>query len=44
MPGLNGIEVLTRLRKRKKCPKVILITSDDTPETLLRAIGEQAYQ
>jgi CheY-like chemotaxis protein len=44
MPGLNGIEVLARLRKWKKHPKVILITSDDTPETLLRAIREQAYQ
>lgn len=44
MPGLNGIEVLARLRKRKTRPKVILITSDDTPETLLRAIREQTYQ
>jgi CheY-like chemotaxis protein len=44
MPGLNGIEVLARLRKRKTHPKVILITSDDTPETLLNAIREQAYQ
>jgi anti-sigma regulatory factor (Ser/Thr protein kinase) len=32
------------LRKNDKKPKVIVMTSDDTPETLLSAIREEAYQ
>jgi two-component system, OmpR family, response regulator len=45
MPKMNGFEVLAALRKTKKVtPKIIVMTSDDTPETLLGAIREQAYQ
>src|SRR5208282_4451517 len=44
MPKMNGFEVLSALRKTKSKPKVIVMTSDDTPETLLSAIREQAYQ
>jgi len=44
MPRMNGLEVLAALRKNNKRPKVIVMTSDDTPETLLGAIREQAYQ
>ncbi len=44
MPKKNGIEVLAAMRKMKSAPKVIVMTSDDTPETLFRAIREQAYQ
>jgi DNA-binding response OmpR family regulator/anti-sigma regulatory factor (Ser/Thr protein kinase) len=44
MPKKNGLEVLAALRKTKKRPKVIIMTSDDTPETLLSAIREEAYQ
>jgi CheY-like chemotaxis protein len=44
MPKMNGLEVLAALRKSKKHPKIIVMTSDDTPETLLGAIREQAYQ
>ena len=44
MPRMNGLEVLAALRKAKKRPKVIVMTSDDTPETLLSAIRGQAYQ
>jgi len=44
MPKMNGLEVLAALRKTKKRPKVIVMTSDDTPETLLGAIREEAYQ
>ena len=36
MPKMNGLEVLTKLRSVKKQPKIIVMTSDDTPETLLR--------
>ena len=44
MPKMNGLEVLAALRKTKRRPKVIVMTSDDTPETLLGAIREEAYQ
>lgn len=43
MPELSGLEVLARIRTGPKRPKVIVMTSDGTSETLLRAIKEQAY-
>jgi CheY-like chemotaxis protein/anti-sigma regulatory factor (Ser/Thr protein kinase) len=43
MPQLSGLEVLARIRTGTSRPKVIVTTSDDTPETLLRAVKEQAY-
>ncbi len=44
MPRLTGLELLARLRMEKSPPRVVVMTSDDTPETLLRAVREQAYQ
>jgi CheY-like chemotaxis protein/anti-sigma regulatory factor (Ser/Thr protein kinase) len=44
MPKKNGIEVLAALRKSSRRFKAIIMTSDDTPETLLGAIREQAYR
>ncbi len=44
MPKMNGLEVLKKLRNKKVRPKVIVMTSDDAPETLLSAIREEAYQ
>jgi DNA-binding response OmpR family regulator len=43
MPGLNGLELLARLKKGPKRPRVIVMTSDDTTEPMLLAIREQAY-
>ena len=43
MPHLSGLEVLARIRTGTNRPKVIVTTSDDTSETLLRAVKEQAY-
>src|ERR1700751_6391616 len=43
MPKKNGLEVLSALKKSSKKPKVIVMTSDDTPETILSAIREEAY-
>src|SRR5262250_1521968 len=43
MPHLSGLEVLARIRTGANRPKVIVTTSDDTSETLLRAVKEQAY-
>jgi CheY-like chemotaxis protein len=44
MPGLTGLEVLARVRAGESHPKIVIMTSDGTPETLLRAIREQAYE
>jgi CheY-like chemotaxis protein len=43
MPHLSGLEVLAHLRTGTNRPKVIVMTSDGTSETLLRAVKEQAY-
>src|SRR5499427_9090552 len=43
MPELTGLEVLARVRAGESHPKIVIMTSDGTPETLLRAIREQAY-
>jgi CheY-like chemotaxis protein/anti-sigma regulatory factor (Ser/Thr protein kinase) len=44
MPGMDGLSVLARLRDHSSHPKVIVMTADDTSETLLRAIREHAYR
>lgn len=44
MPGMDGLEVLGRLREAKERPRVVMMTADDASETLLRAIREQAYR
>jgi len=43
MPHLSGLEVLARIRGGTSRPKIIVMTSDGTSETLLRAVKEQAY-
>ena len=43
MPELTGLEVLARVRVGESHPKVIIMTSDGTPDNVLRAIREQAY-
>ena len=44
MPRMNGIEVLAELRTRSTRPRVVVMTSDDAPETLLKAVREQAFK
>jgi two-component system, OmpR family, response regulator len=44
MPALTGLEVLARVRVGESHPKIVIMTSDGTPETLLRAVREQAYE
>jgi len=44
MPKMDGLGVLDRLQRIKRKPKVVVLTSDDTPGTLLRAIRQQAHQ
>jgi CheY-like chemotaxis protein/anti-sigma regulatory factor (Ser/Thr protein kinase) len=44
MPRMGGLDVLARLRERGLArPRVVVLTSDDAPETLLRAVREQAH-
>jgi CheY-like chemotaxis protein/anti-sigma regulatory factor (Ser/Thr protein kinase) len=43
MPKMNGFEVLSFLREMPAPPRVIVMTSDGTPESILRAMREQAY-
>ena len=44
MPRMNGLEVLTQLRSRVVKPRVVVMTGDNRPETLLTAVREQVYQ
>jgi CheY-like chemotaxis protein/anti-sigma regulatory factor (Ser/Thr protein kinase) len=43
MPRMTGLELLEKLRARRQRPRVIVLTSDDTPATLLHAVREQAF-
>jgi CheY-like chemotaxis protein len=44
MPRMDGLKLLAKLRSRKTRPRVIVMTSDDTPETLLKVVREQAFK
>jgi CheY-like chemotaxis protein/anti-sigma regulatory factor (Ser/Thr protein kinase) len=44
MPRMNGLELLARLRRRKTRPRVVVMTSDDAPQTLLEAVRENAFR
>ena len=44
MPRIDGLAVLDRLKRVRRRPKVVMLTSDDAPETLLRAIRQEAHQ
>lgn len=43
MPRMSGLDVLAKLRTRKDRPRVVVMTSDDTPETMLSAVRDQAF-
>jgi CheY-like chemotaxis protein/anti-sigma regulatory factor (Ser/Thr protein kinase) len=42
LPGMGGMEVLARVQALASPPRVVVVTADDTPETLLKAIRGQA--
>ncbi len=44
MPRMNGLELLARMRADRVPSRVVVMTSDNTPATLLQAVREQAYQ
>ncbi len=43
MPRMNGLELLEQLRPLKDKPRVVVMTSDETPATLLQAVRDQAF-
>ena len=42
LPGLNGLDVLAQMRTQPAPPRVVMMTADDTPETLLQSFRAQA--
>jgi CheY-like chemotaxis protein/anti-sigma regulatory factor (Ser/Thr protein kinase) len=44
MPRMNGLDLLSKLRTLENRPRVVVMTSDDAPETLLKAVKEQAFK
>ncbi len=44
MPGMDGLELLARLRDEPSRPRVVVMTADDASETLLHAIRQRAYR
>ena len=44
LPSMSGLEVLARGRALASPPLGIVMTADDTPETLLAAVRRQAYR
>jgi len=44
LPDLHGLDVLARLRQAGSNTRIVIITADDTPESLLRAIRQNTYE
>ena len=44
LPGVSGLDVLAKTRALPTPPIVIIMTADETPETLLAALRHQAYR
>lgn len=44
MPRMSGLDLLERLRTRRARPRVIVMTSDDAPETVLKAVRQHAIK
>lgn len=43
MPGLDGLELLERIRKLRPDTRVVVMTVASTPEDIIRALREQAF-
>jgi CheY-like chemotaxis protein/anti-sigma regulatory factor (Ser/Thr protein kinase) len=44
LPSMSGLDVLERARSLRAPPLVIMMTADDTPETVLEAVRRQAFR
>jgi anti-sigma regulatory factor (Ser/Thr protein kinase) len=40
---MTGLDLLAELRSAERAPRVLVMTSDDAPETQLKAVREQAF-
>ena len=43
MPGIDGLALLNRIHEEKPDTKVIVMTAQSTPQTVIRAISEKAF-
>src|SRR5262245_31958773 len=39
LPGIRGLDILSEIQTLESPPKVIIVTSDDTPATVYRRFG-----
>jgi two-component system, OmpR family, response regulator len=44
LPSMSGLEVLARAQALATPPRVIMMTADDTPETVLESVRRQAFR
>ena len=44
LPSMSGLEVLARAQALDAPPRVIMMTADDTPETVLESVRRQAFR
>ena len=44
LPSMSGLDVLARVVSSPTPPRVIMMTADDTPQSLLEAVKRQAYR
>ena len=44
MAGMNGLELLARLKDEPKRPRTVVMTSENTPEVMMQAVRQQAYR
>src|SRR5215471_6802184 len=44
LPRVSGLEVLAEIQKLEFPPKVIVVTADDTPGSVLQAIRDRAHE
>jgi CheY-like chemotaxis protein/anti-sigma regulatory factor (Ser/Thr protein kinase) len=44
MPRMNGLDLLAEMRAIEPRPRVIVMTSDEAPETLLKIVRERAFR
>jgi two-component system, OmpR family, response regulator len=44
LPSMSGLDVLARARELETPPLAIMMTADDTPETVLESVRQQAFR
>ena len=44
LPRVSGLDVLAEIQRLESPPKVIVVTADDTPGSVLQAIRDRAYE